>query len=265
MACARESLLKNVTRPPAAMRTSVGDTPDEVIVIVASVEGEDGVPPPQPTTAASAAPTANNTKRFTVENCATMSIGHTPCKDCTSAHIPGRAGVSPGQDVMGSLGQRYSATSRDSSSDRAVRISPISAAAQPTPTQTRCLMTRRSVYPVTIGAAGLLILTFFCTQLPAQTLYGTLVGNITDPSGLPVADASVRAVNSGTGLERETKTNERGGFQFSDLPPGTYEFTVRGESFAPFTTTGLQISANAVTRADAQLQLKTLEESVSVA
>jgi len=126
-------------------------------------------------------------------------------------------------------------------------------------------MTRRSVYPVTIGAAGLLILTFFCTQLPAQTLYGTLVGNITDPSGLPVADASVRAVNSGTGLERETKTNERGGFQFSDLPPGPYELTVRGESFAPFTTTGLQISANAVTRADAQLQLKTLEESVSVA
>ncbi len=126
-------------------------------------------------------------------------------------------------------------------------------------------MTRRSVYPVTIGAAGLLILTLFCTQLPAQTLYGTLVGNITDPSGLPVANASVRAVNSGTGLERETKTNERGGFQFSDLPPGSYELTVRGESFAPFTTTGLQISANAVTRSDAQLQLPTLEESVSVA
>ena len=126
-------------------------------------------------------------------------------------------------------------------------------------------MTRRSVYAATIGAAGLLILTFFSTQLPAQTLYGTLVGNISDPSGLPVANASVRAVNSGTGLERETKTNERGGFQFSDLPPGTYELTVRGESFAPFTTTGLQISANAVTRADAQLQLPTLEESVSVA
>ena len=71
-------------------------------------------------------------------------------------------------------------------------------------------MTRRSVYAATIGAAGLLILTVFSTQLPAQTLYGTLVGNITDPSGLPVANASVRAVNSGTGLERETKTNERG-------------------------------------------------------
>lgn len=126
-------------------------------------------------------------------------------------------------------------------------------------------MTRRSVHVATIGAAGLLVLMFCSAKLPAQTLYGTLVGNITDPSGLPVADAPVRAVNSGTGLERETKTNERGGFQFSDLPPGTYELTVRGGSFAPFTTTGLQISANAVTRADAQLLLPTLAESVSVA
>lgn len=126
-------------------------------------------------------------------------------------------------------------------------------------------MTQRRIHPAVMVAAGLLVFTFFSAQLPAQTLYGTLVGNITDPSGLPVAGATVRAVHSGTGLTRETKTNERGGFLFSDLQPGSYEMTVRADSFAPFTTTGLQISANAVTRTDAQLELPTLAESVTVA
>ena len=41
--------------------------------------------------------------------------------------------------------------------------------------------------------------------------------------------------------------------------------TVQAASLAPFTTTGLQISANAVTRADAQLQLPTVAEAVTVA
>lgn len=126
-------------------------------------------------------------------------------------------------------------------------------------------MTQRSIHPAVIIAAGLLVFTFFSAQLPAQTLYGTLVGNVTDPSGSPVLGATVRAVHSDTGLARETKTNERGGFLFSDLQSGSYDITVRADSFAPFTTTGLQISANAVTRADAQLQLPTLAEAVTVA
>ena len=114
-------------------------------------------------------------------------------------------------------------------------------------------------------AAGFLVFTFLSAQLPAQTLYGTLVGNITDPSGLPVVGATVRAEHSGTGLARETKTNERGGFLFSDLQSGSYTMTVRADAFAPVTTTGLQISANAVTRSDARLELPTLAEAVTVA
>ena len=126
-------------------------------------------------------------------------------------------------------------------------------------------MTQRSLHRAVMVAAGLLVFTFLSAQLPAQTLYGTLVGNITDPSGLPVVGATVRAEQSGTGLARETKTNERGGFQFSDLQSGSYNLTVRADSFAPFTTTGMQISANAVTRADAQLALPGVAEAVTVA
>jgi hypothetical protein len=125
-------------------------------------------------------------------------------------------------------------------------------------------MTQRRIHPSTLVAAWFLVFTF-STQLPAQTLYGTLVGNITDPGGLPVVGATVRVEHSGTSLARETKTNERGAFLFSDLQSGSYAMTVRAQAFAPFTTTGLQISANAVTRADAPLQLANLNEEVTVA
>jgi hypothetical protein len=126
-------------------------------------------------------------------------------------------------------------------------------------------MRYRSIHCALIVSAALFVLVFFSAHVQAQTLYGTLVGNITDPSGLAVAGATVRAVHSGTGLARETKTNDRGGFLFSDLQSGPYDITVRAGSFAPFTTTGVQISANAVTRADAQLQLQTVAEAVTVA
>jgi hypothetical protein len=126
-------------------------------------------------------------------------------------------------------------------------------------------MTRRSLHRGVTVAAGLLVFTFLAAQLPAQTLYGTLVGNITDPGGLAVVGATVRVEHSGTGLARETRTNERGGFLFSDLQPGSYNVTVRADAFAPFTTTDLRISANAVTRADAQLQLANVAEQVTVA
>ena len=126
-------------------------------------------------------------------------------------------------------------------------------------------MTQRSLHRAVMVAAGLLVFTFLSARLPAQTLYGTLVGNITDPSGLAVVGATVRAESPGTGLVRETKTNERGAFVFSDLQPGSYNLTVRADSLAPFTTTGLQISANAVTRADAQLELPGVAEAVTVA
>ena len=54
-------------------------------------------------------------------------------------------------------------------------------------------MTHRRFHPAVMVAAGLIVFTLFSAALPAQTLYGTLVGNITDPSALPVVGATVRA------------------------------------------------------------------------
>src|ERR1044071_7717079 len=83
-------------------------------------------------------------------------------------------------------------------------------------------------------------------RVSAQTLYGTLVGNITDPSGASIAGAKVVAGNTATGFNREATTDDRGGYLFSDLQPGTYRITVTAQGFAAFTQTGANVSANAV-------------------
>lgn len=114
-------------------------------------------------------------------------------------------------------------------------------------------------------AAVLAAVVILAVQGQAQTLYGTLVGNVTDPSGLAVPGARVRAVHGETGLAREATTNERGSFLMPDLQPGPYNVTVTADSFASFTRTGVLISANAVVRADARLELPTAVEAISVA
>ena len=102
-------------------------------------------------------------------------------------------------------------------------------------------------------------------RIGAQTLYGTLVGNVTDPSGASIAGAKVVAANTATGFNREATTDDRGGYLFSDLQPGTYRITVTAQGFAAFTQTDANVSANAVLRADVRMQLSTASESVTVA
>ncbi|MGH9718573.1 MAG: carboxypeptidase regulatory-like domain-containing protein [Bryobacteraceae bacterium] len=112
--------------------------------------------------------------------------------------------------------------------------------------------------------AGVL-LTSLSPDAAAQTLYGSLVGNITDSTGGSVPAAKIQAANTATGFTREAATNERGAYLFSDLQPGTYEVRIAAPSFAAFTQTGVAVSANTVVRVDVQLQLASVSETVTIA
>jgi hypothetical protein len=98
----------------------------------------------------------------------------------------------------------------------------------------------------------------------AQVLYGSVVGNITDPSGAAVPGVTVKVTNVETGLVREIASNERGGFVLPDLQAGRYDVTATSPSFAGFTQRGIDVSSNAVVRIDVQLQLAGASEAVTV-
>src|SRR3954471_10460628 len=53
-------------------------------------------------------------------------------------------------------------------------------------------------------------------RMPAQVLYGSLVGNVKDSSGAAVAKATVTATNNGTNQSRAAVTDDGGGYSFND-------------------------------------------------
>src|SRR5713226_5719278 len=65
----------------------------------------------------------------------------------------------------------------------------------------------------------------------AQILYGSLVGNVTDPNGGVVPGAAITVTDQGTGIAKTTTTNPTGAYQFIDLQPGTYTLKVSVSGF----------------------------------
>lgn len=127
----------------------------------------------------------------------------------------------------------------------------------------------RSVNPGAAAARGLwcslLLATLSCASLThAQVLYGSLTGSVVDQSGAAAAGASVTALNVATNVSRTTLTNERGGYLFSDLLPGSYNVTVELAGFQAVVGKGVRVASNAVHRFDARLEVTALTEALEV-
>src|SRR5262245_195265 len=101
-------------------------------------------------------------------------------------------------------------------------------------------------------------------SLQAQVLYGTLVGNVTDASQGAVAGAAVTLSSKETGLTREVKSDERGSYEFSNVPAGTYSVKIAASGFSSFEASNIPVSVNTVARVDASLKVGAVTESVVV-
>lgn len=98
----------------------------------------------------------------------------------------------------------------------------------------------------------------------AQVLYGTLTGTVTDASGAALPAAKVEAVDIDTGIARQTTTDDRGNYVFTDLQAGTYKVTISAPSFRTVVQQGARLDANSVRRFDAQMQVSTVEQTLEV-
>jgi len=89
----------------------------------------------------------------------------------------------------------------------------------------------------------------------AQVLYGSLTGNVTDPTGAAIPGAKVETLNTATGVHSESATDEHGLYRFNNIQAGLYTVTISSKSFTTFVETGVQVNDNAVRRVDVQLQI----------
>ena len=60
---------------------------------------------------------------------------------------------------------------------------------------------------------------------------GTITGQVTDPTGAAVTDATVTLIDNATSLSRTTTTNDAGGFSFPLLPVSVYTVKVDEKGF----------------------------------
>jgi Carboxypeptidase regulatory-like domain/TonB dependent receptor len=98
----------------------------------------------------------------------------------------------------------------------------------------------------------------------AQVLYGSLVGNVTDPHGGVIPGAAVTATDQQTGVAKTASTDAAGSFQFIDLQPGTYTLKVSVAGFKTLERRDLPVTLNNVTRAALTLEVGNIEQSVTI-
>src|SRR5215467_6486136 len=122
---------------------------------------------------------------------------------------------------------------------------------------------RRSVLFLVVFFLGFALLGVV-HRTDAQVLFGSVSGTISDQSGAGVPKAHVTLINKATSVQKEGDTNENGYYSITDVPPGTYDLTVKTSGFKPLTQTNLVVAANVVTNADAKLQVGAVSEQVTV-
>ena len=106
---------------------------------------------------------------------------------------------------------------------------------------------------------------FSFVPLSAQTITGSIAGAVKDATGLAVAGAPVRLVQTGTAAERQASTSERGDFVFSSVPPGQYSLVVSHQGFKTTERTGINLSASEVLSVgDVVLEVGAVSESVTI-
>ncbi len=98
----------------------------------------------------------------------------------------------------------------------------------------------------------------------AQVLYGSIVGNVVDPSEAAVPDATVTVIHVETGVSRSTTTSATGAYSFPTLPTGTYEVRISKPGFQSYSRTGVPVTINNITRVDVTLSVGAVAESVLV-
>jgi hypothetical protein len=97
----------------------------------------------------------------------------------------------------------------------------------------------------------------------AQTA-ATINGRITDPQGLVVPGAEIRAVNINTNVAYATKSNDVGLYSIPNVPVGTYRVIVQKQGFMQIVKPDVQLHVQDIAELNFSLQVGSVTQSVTV-
>ncbi|HEY3841486.1 MAG TPA: carboxypeptidase-like regulatory domain-containing protein [Bryobacteraceae bacterium] len=81
---------------------------------------------------------------------------------------------------------------------------------------------------------GIVFAALLAIDLPAQSIYGTLTGIVSDSTGAVLPKATLKLRDENSGSLRDSVTNSEGYFTFVSLPPGTYQLVIESAGFETY-------------------------------
>lgn len=111
--------------------------------------------------------------------------------------------------------------------------------------------------------AVLVLLLSYATKLGwSQSDLSTITGTVRDATGAAIPNAKVTVRNEGTGISRDTTTNDSGGYTVSNIPAGRYTVEVEAQGFKRYQRTGNLLDANIPLGVDPALDVGAVNETV---
>jgi hypothetical protein len=100
--------------------------------------------------------------------------------------------------------------------------------------------------------------------LASASITGSISGVVSDKSGAVISGASVVATDTTTGVRTTQKTDAKGFYNLPALSVGIYNLEITQVGFKTYRQTGLVIDANSALRADASLEVGSINEKIEV-
>ncbi|MFN0101264.1 MAG: TonB-dependent receptor domain-containing protein [Bryobacteraceae bacterium] len=104
----------------------------------------------------------------------------------------------------------------------------------------------------------------FTAPIPAQQIFGSVYGTVTDATGAGVPNGKVFISDDNKGTRFEVATNQDGNFTKDRLIPGVYTVEVEASGFRKAVTRRVQVSVDSSARIDVALEVGQVTESVEV-
>jgi hypothetical protein len=125
-------------------------------------------------------------------------------------------------------------------------------------------MLTRSFARPGLAAPILLLLTSLAVPAAAQEFRGRINGTVTDNSGAVLPGVMVTATSPALIQPLTQTTGEDGTYRFIALPAGVYAVTFELQGFSTLKREGIRVVINTTLSVDAQLNVATLQETVTV-
>ena len=118
------------------------------------------------------------------------------------------------------------------------------------------------------GVRSILVLGLLAANMSpallAQATEGSILGTVTDPSGLVVAGARIQLTGEATGLVRTTISNGAGEYVVANLPLGSYKVAAEMTGFKRSEQPAVELTVKARVRVDLRLQVGEATQTVKV-